>query len=159
MLIPAPTLEDFPSDLSDYDARSLLAAWTVLWHPALLHECQQLPTWYRADAPPDPIGRRLITLPTASIAQLPAGYQVRADDSEECQLITGGTRAEMLESLALDPPEPLRGGGPDSGRQVGVEDFLSQLAAWGGPDGDVNGDGTTNVGDFLDLLAAWGPCP
>ena len=53
VLIPVSTLEDFPSDLSDYDARSLLAAWTVLWNPHLLAQTEQIPTWYRADSPPE----------------------------------------------------------------------------------------------------------
>jgi len=25
--------------------------------------------------------------------------------------------------------------------------------------GDINGDGSVNVGDLLDLIEAWGPCP
>lgn len=54
VLIPASTLEDFPSDLNDQEARGLLAAWTVLWHPVLIANAGQMPTWYRADAPPEP---------------------------------------------------------------------------------------------------------
>ena len=50
VLIPTATLEDFPSDLSDYDARSLLAAWTVLWDPRLLAQTEQLPVGDRAEA-------------------------------------------------------------------------------------------------------------
>ena len=96
MLIPTATLEDFPSDLSDYEARSLLAAWTVLWDPRLLAQTEQLPVWYRADSPPDPIGRRLITVPASSIAQLPDHYEMRARESQECSWITGGSRDEML---------------------------------------------------------------
>ena len=41
---------------------------------------------------------------------------------------------------------------------VGIQDFLALLAAWGTPGGDVNGDGTTGIQDLLLLLAAWGPC-
>lgn len=54
VLIPARTLEDFPTDLDDCDACSTLAAWTVLWHPELLVTSQQIPAWHRADSPPEP---------------------------------------------------------------------------------------------------------
>ena len=46
----------------------------------------------------------------------------------------------------------------DGDGEVGINDFLMLLAAWGTPAGDVDGDGDTGIGDFLDLLAAWGPC-
>ena len=58
--------------------RSLLAAWTVLWHPRLLAQTEQIPIWHRADAPPEPIGQRLFTVPNPSINMLPDGYQLRA---------------------------------------------------------------------------------
>ncbi|MEC8475216.1 MAG: hypothetical protein VXZ38_11225, partial [Planctomycetota bacterium] len=53
VLLPATNLEDFPSQLPSQEACSLLGAWTVLWHPSLLAEMEQLPAWYRADAPPE----------------------------------------------------------------------------------------------------------
>ncbi len=127
VLIPTATLEDFPSDLSDYEARSLLAAWTVLWDPRLLAQTEQLPVWYRADSPPDPIGRRLITVPAPSVAQLPDHYEMRARESQECSWITGGCRDEMLSdemigSLELgDLPESLA----TQNRSVAVADFYA----------------------------------
>lgn len=50
---------------------------------------------------------------------------------------------------------------------IGVNDFLSLLAAWGpcsvpcppSCPADLNGDCMVGVSDFLSLLAAWGPCP
>lgn len=132
VLIPAATLEDFPSDLSDYEARSLLAAWTVLWDPRLLADSEQLPVWYRADAPPDPIGRRLFTVPAPSVAQLPDHYEMRVRQSQECRWITGGCRAEMLaeemigelklgESQLGQLPPPLE----HEGRHIAAEDFYA----------------------------------
>jgi hypothetical protein len=50
----------------------------------------------------------------------------------------------------------------DGDGDVGIQDFLSLLAAWGpclGCPEDLNGDGDVGISDFLDLLAAWGPCP
>jgi hypothetical protein len=47
----------------------------------------------------------------------------------------------------------------DGDGEVGVDDLLIVLGAWGtGPGGDCTGDGATNVNDLLALLAAWGPC-
>ncbi len=132
VLIPTATLEDFPSDLSDYEARSLLAAWTVLWDPRLLALTEQLPVWYRADSPPDPIGRRLFTVPASSIAQLPNHYEIRARESSECSWITGGSRDEMLADEMIgglelgdlkvgQRPAPLE----SKGRRVDVADFYA----------------------------------
>ncbi len=126
VLLPAATLEDFPSDMSDYDGRSLLAAWTLLWHPSLLAECGQLPAWYRADAPPDSLENRLFTVPEPSQSWLPDGLAVRAADCPSCRWITGASRAEMLGQLPFDrlpqaPTEPVE----SQGRTVQVEDFFA----------------------------------
>lgn len=126
VLIPASTLEDFPSDLSDYDARSLLAAWTVLWHPSLLAEVGQLPAWYRADSPPDVLDNRLIAAPAPSLSRLPDGFADRADKHSTCLWLQGESRDELLQRLPWDrlpacPPESLRCGP----REIRVDDFFA----------------------------------
>ena len=141
VLLPATTLEDFPSEMSDYDGRSLLAAWTLLWHPSLLADCGQLPTWYRADAPPDALDNRLFAVPEPSQSWLPDGLAVRAADCPTCQWITGASRTEMLGQLPIDrlPQAPEHSPGTKSpgtkslgskslgsgGRTVQVEDFFA----------------------------------
>jgi hypothetical protein len=45
--------------------------------------------------------------------------------------------------------------------EVGVNDFLALLSAWGPCPGcpeDIDGDGDVGVLDFLTVLANWGPC-
>lgn len=121
VLIPVATLEDFPADLSDYDARSLLAAWTVLWHPRLLVHTEQIPAWYRADSPPDPIGRRLIATPSPSQSQVPGGYESRVRNADECRWISGESREQMLDDLQLEETPPLESGQ----RSIGPEDFYA----------------------------------
>ena len=49
ILIPSHSLEDFPSELGEKPAASLLNVFAVAWHPALLLETQCLPKWLRAD--------------------------------------------------------------------------------------------------------------
>ena len=135
VLIPAATLEDFPSDLSDYDARSMLAAWTVLWHPQLLATTGHLPTWIRADSPTEPKPGNLIVVPAPSFAQLPVDFQSRAQKCEGCHLITGGSRSELLAAineLDADHEQLLVNDIPSiSGedRSVGVEDFYAAAYA------------------------------
>lgn len=125
VLIPVSTLEDFPSDSSDCDARSLLAAWTVLWHPRLLAQTEQIPIWHRADAPPEPIGQRLFTVPNPSLKMLPDGYQLRAQQTEEACWVTGDSRDAMLGKLNLESCPPLS----DGSRTVTEQDFFAAAYA------------------------------
>jgi hypothetical protein len=43
LLLPCHSLEDFPVYQEGEQAEGLLAAWSALWHPALLASCGQLP--------------------------------------------------------------------------------------------------------------------
>ena len=47
-LLPCQSLEDFPVDGSKQHAKTMLAAWTGLWHPALIADCEKAPTWRSA---------------------------------------------------------------------------------------------------------------
>ncbi|MEM9588368.1 MAG: hypothetical protein AAGA03_13880 [Planctomycetota bacterium] len=125
VLIPAPTLEDFPTGGSDSDARSLLAAWTFLWHPQLLVHTQQTPTWYRADAPPDPPGKRLITVPSASRLMLPDDYEERCERDSGTQLVFGGDRDDFLAAADLDQRLIERIDSDSGKRSIGVDDFYA----------------------------------
>lgn len=49
----------------------------------------------------------------------------------------------------------------DGDGEVGIQDFLGLLAAWGpnpGHPADLDSDGTVGIVDFLMLLGSWGPC-
>ncbi len=52
VLIPSHSLEDFPSELSESDAESILNAFSIAWDPRLLLAAGSLPKWHRADDPP-----------------------------------------------------------------------------------------------------------
>ncbi|MEM0927067.1 MAG: hypothetical protein AAGJ83_13580, partial [Planctomycetota bacterium] len=101
VLIPSATLEDFPTNGTTDDARSLLAAWTVLWHPVLLARTEQMPTWYRADSPPSPDGPRVVTVPRSSIDQVPTEFRRKCEANPHCRWIEGKDRHEMLAALDL----------------------------------------------------------
>jgi alpha-mannosidase len=53
ILLPCHSLEDFPTHHSGDEAAGLLAGWSALWHPALIASTQKMPSWFRADSPPD----------------------------------------------------------------------------------------------------------
>ena len=122
VLIPAATLEDFPAHADDSDARSLLAGWTVLWHPQLLAQTEQLPTWYRADSPPEPDGPRIVVVPLPSWEQIPSGFQSKCENNKDCLWVAGPNRTAMLESLGLDHFNPIL---ETEHRKISAEDFFA----------------------------------
>ena len=123
VLIPTATLEDIGDGASDADARSLLAAWTALWHPTLLAQTEQIPTWYRADSPPAPDGPRVLAVPSSSIELLPQDYRRRCDGNPQCQIVEGENREQMLKTLGISAAEPADL--EHQGRAVTVDDFFA----------------------------------
>ena len=47
----------------------------------------------------------------------------------------------------------------DGDGDIGVNDLLSLLNAWGTGAGDIQGDGRTDIDDILLILGGWGNCP
>ncbi|HEY2838914.1 MAG TPA: hypothetical protein VGJ26_07190 [Pirellulales bacterium] len=78
LLLPCHSLEDFPTHAEGEQAEGLLAAWSSLWHPALLAHTGRMPTWHRADSPPETLAGRLIVIPPNCEPLLLAGWASRA---------------------------------------------------------------------------------
>lgn len=78
VLLPCHSLEDFPLHLDRGEAEPLLAAWTALWHPALLATTGVLPAWYRADFPPEDASGTLYALPAVAEPLIGAGWVSKA---------------------------------------------------------------------------------
>ena len=78
ILIPSHSLEDFPTDLADEAADSLLNSFSVAFHPALIAMTERMATWYRADEPVDDHAGKLYFLPTSSEEMVPSGWPSRA---------------------------------------------------------------------------------
>lgn len=121
VLLPSATLEDFPASATDSDACNILAAWTVLWHPELLAQTEQLPAWYRADAPPDSDGPRVVVVPKLSADQIPKGYQLKCEQNPDCRWIDEADRPTMAAALKLTQRPDLQ----IESRTIGVEDFYA----------------------------------
>lgn len=130
VLIPVTNLEDFPSQLSDDEAQSLLAAWTMLWHPSLLADTEQLPAWYRADLPPEVMDNRLIAVPLPSKSELPEGFEQRAKKNQNCTWIEATSRQEFLNQLPWENLPALTAQVlTTSTREIGPRDFFAAAYA------------------------------
>jgi alpha-mannosidase len=96
ILIPSHSLEDFPAELGDAEAASLLNAFAVAWHPLLLAEARILPRWHRADDPPDASQKRLVFVPKNAESWLPSGWAERVM-AQGCTVVRGvHDREEMI---------------------------------------------------------------
>lgn len=109
VLIPSHSLEDFPAELAENEAASLLNSFAVAWHPALLASAKTLPRWHRADDPPDATQRRLILVPANCESWIPPGWAERVT-SEGCTVVRGISERQAMIDAAL---APLESGGCD----------------------------------------------
>jgi alpha-mannosidase len=115
ILIPCHSLEDFPTDLGDKPAESILNAFAVAWHPWLLAQTRSLPGWHRADSPPEPAPNRLILVPLPSQDHLESDWIKRQRDAGAFVVSGLHKRDELLaEVLATardwTPPQPATAG-------------------------------------------------
>jgi len=97
ILLPCHSLEDFPTHHEGEEAQGLLANWSALWHPALLASANAMPTWFRADSPPEDVTNKLIVVPGVSEAELPTGFAQRAENEEVCLIRDRLDRDEIVE--------------------------------------------------------------
>lgn len=72
--------EDFPSHLLGEQASEILACWTAMWHPALLHISRSLPQWQRIDLLPEEPRGWIVLVPTFSRSQLVSTDENRFTD-------------------------------------------------------------------------------
>jgi len=103
LLLPCQTLEGYALERQAGHADALLAAWSALYHPALLAAVEALPRWATAQDPPKDPASSLIVVPPA------------------CDEIVG---ADWVEQAAASDSRLIRGPHP---RQALVEAALGQL--------------------------------
>jgi alpha-mannosidase len=104
ILLPCHSLEDFPLHHEGEDAAGLLAAWTALWHPALIASAGKMPGWARADDPPSELAGRLLIVPQVSESILLAGWTQRAAGEGATVIRKTSDRQQIIEQAlaALD---------------------------------------------------------
>jgi alpha-mannosidase len=95
-LLPCHSLEDLSLDRDPAEADQLLAAWTALWHPALIASAGELPSWARAEGPPEDPAGYLVTIPRSSQPLVPAEWPEQARRAGACVLQDLSGRAEFV---------------------------------------------------------------
>ncbi|MCA9271225.1 MAG: hypothetical protein KDA41_22235, partial [Planctomycetales bacterium] len=88
------------------DAQGLLANWTAMWHPHLVHAAGAMPSWARIDDPPSELAARLLLIPSVSAGDIPAGFAARAKSEGAIVIRKATDRCAIIhEALAaLDQP-------------------------------------------------------
>ena len=106
VLLPCHSLEDFPIYHEGADAAGLLAAWSALWHPALLAAAQRRRIGLRVDTPPVEVAGRLIVVPQVAYDRLPVGFVARASDEGAVLVLKAESREDVLAAVwaAIGPP-------------------------------------------------------
>ncbi|NIP85337.1 MAG: hypothetical protein GTO03_07165 [Planctomycetales bacterium] len=106
-ILPCHSLHDFPHHLEGAEAQAILAAYTALWHPALIAAIGHTPTWRPTDVGQHAWDGCLVLLPLVCQEDLP-GFWLDEVRSQGATVIEGGrlSRAELVEQAlaACDQP-------------------------------------------------------
>ncbi|MFZ5832233.1 MAG: hypothetical protein ACOY3P_19280, partial [Planctomycetota bacterium] len=101
VLLPCRSIEELSLDRPDTEAEQLLGAFSILFHPALLAEAGDVPSWESAEAPPGNVGEALVIVPPCSEHLLPTDW-VETAEAEGARIVRhAATRSELL-ARALD---------------------------------------------------------
>ena len=107
-LLPCHSLDDFPFHLEGKSADEILAAYTVLWHPSLIHQARVVPTWRRNDSGDDFSWEgALVTLPQICRDDMP-GYWLEELRASGARVLDCGELENLDDMLAdeLEHGEP-----------------------------------------------------
>lgn len=107
-ILPCRGRDDLCEPRSAVQADELLAAWTALWHPALVVAAGTMPRWTAAASPPDDPAGHLMLLPPTAEPLLPEDWLSHAEQLG-ARLIRGKSRRPEMIAAALamlDTPPP-----------------------------------------------------
>lgn len=124
ILIPSHSLEDFPSELSEKPAASLLNVFAVAWHPALLLETQSIPFWRRSDSILMDQPGRLVLVPITCDSTVTSEWLQAAQACGSAAVHGKSDRQEML-TAALGHLDSV----PEIDKDL-VADFLAFGTTW-----------------------------
>ncbi|WP_417391677.1 hypothetical protein [Gimesia sp.] len=102
VLIPCHSLDDFPTELDEKEAESLLNAFAVAWHPELLASSRVIPSWHRSDEPPQFLSDRLLLVPKTSEDWLPYGW-IEEAQANGATVVSGKIHRQEWAEAALLP--------------------------------------------------------
>jgi alpha-mannosidase len=125
VILPCSTWDDFPTHLGNQASAELIAAWTALWHPALLAMTGRLPGWHQAEEPPDPaeLEGELVLVPPPSRQRMPSDWC----DRLRATAVDGPGSVETFASRADTVAAVLRAAGVEVAEQDAdlAADFLA----------------------------------
>ena len=160
ILIPCHSLEDFPTDQTDEPAASLLNAFAVAFHPALLAWAGEIPRWRRADDPPLPRRGQLVLIPMVCDGWLPHGW---ADEARRAGaiVVSGLSDRQKMLDVALTAIGTEREDGSEQQTPAESEGFIEDVPALPDETGSQGSVAETTladadlVADFLSLGTCW----
>ena len=111
-LLPCQSLEDFDLDRREEDAEQLLAAWSALWHPALLADARVLPKWLPAYGSPPESSGHLVVVPDCCETSMADDWFTQAETAGACvvrhfrhrdEIVAAALERLASDHLAVDP--------------------------------------------------------
>ena len=100
LVLPCHGAEDFPLHLRGAEAERLRAAWSMLWHPALIDAAKSIPTFASAYDLPEEVADRLIILPEVSRESVPNEWIEKAQ-SDGATIIENVSDAQSGAAAAI----------------------------------------------------------
>jgi alpha-mannosidase len=131
-LLPGHCLEEFPTYLTDAEARDLLACWSATWHPAFLVEQNAPSQWLRAGMDVPQTLDSIVLVPQVSLRYLSDSFRtaIEANHSTliESMPLCSRSRNTLIEkALACWPEAAARAGNMDDDL---VKDFFALAFAY-----------------------------
>lgn len=105
VLVPSHSIEDFPTDMAEKPAASLLNCFAVAFHPQLLAASGKLPGWRRAEDAPEDSAGRVFFIPLPSDAVVPAGWKEKARE-QGAVVVSGLDERAKIAAAAIPVPTP-----------------------------------------------------
>jgi len=128
ILIPCHSLDDFPTELDEKDAESLLNAFAVAWHPELLASTRVIPSWHRSDEPPQFLTDRLMLVPKTSEDWLPYGW-IEEAESNGATVVSGKIQRDEYTEAVLAPLHSSSESGEAGSEQKSAAELSPDLVA------------------------------
>jgi alpha-mannosidase len=96
VLLPCHSLENLEIDRNAAEAEQLLAGWTALYHPTLIHAVHTMPKWLSAHMNSGEVSGSLVILPPCCETLLPDDWLDEAQKSEAAVLRNLTDRQAMI---------------------------------------------------------------
>lgn len=122
VILPSHSLEDLSLKREPAEADQLLAAWSALWHPALLASAEMIPTWVSADSPPAEPADHLIVVPNCAEDRLSPDWIASAEGAGATVLRNLSHRDAILQAAL---------GHLDEGFRVNEDELVADFMALG----------------------------